>query len=182
MKEEFLLNELWFLSVSAAFQRANVYTENANENQRIDFKKALFKEVYRISEQYKSNNSEEEHIRNIQSVIVFSQNSMPQILQNGALSFGVAQKLLNLFLKYLWCLGKINVPPHFPVDRIIQYRLGIKEKDIVSWTKDIKSEKEYLPIIEKAREVLKQTKLKTIAELELEIYSKDNLKVLLTEN
>lgn len=172
MKEDFLLKELWFLSVSAAFQRANVYVEKANETQRADFKKALFSEVYKISEQYKSNNSEKQHIENIKSVIEFSKKTS-QILQNGALSFGVAQKLLNLFLKYLWCLGKISVPPHFPVDRIIQYRLGIKEKDIVSWTKDIKSEQDYLPIIEKAREVLKQTNITSIAELELEIY-KDN--------
>jgi hypothetical protein len=45
--------------------------------------------------------------------------------------YGVAQKLLNLFLKYLWCLGTIAEPPHCPVDRIIIGKTCYKDKN---WT------------------------------------------------
>jgi hypothetical protein len=41
----------------------------------------------------------------------------------GKINFGIAQKMLNLYLKYMWSLGNIQEPPHFPVDRIIQIKL-----------------------------------------------------------
>ncbi len=41
------------------------------------------------------------------------------ILFGNGFRVGIAQKALNLYLKYLWCLGKITEPPHCPFDSII---------------------------------------------------------------
>ena len=41
-KDKFILTEIWSLTISAAFQRANVYAEGSiDENLRNDFKKEL---------------------------------------------------------------------------------------------------------------------------------------------
>lgn len=39
--------------------------------------------------------------------------------------FGVAQKLVNLHLKYLWVAGLCPEPPHCPIDGIIRDHAGI---------------------------------------------------------
>jgi hypothetical protein len=41
---------------------------------------------------------------------------------------GTAQKALNLYLKYLWCLGEIKTPPHCPFDRGIIQMLPVSER------------------------------------------------------
>jgi hypothetical protein len=62
-------------------------------------------------------------------------------LKNGSLDIGTSQKILNLYLKYLWCSRLIDFePPHFPLDRMIQEGRTSK---IVSWTKEIKSYETY---------------------------------------
>jgi hypothetical protein len=176
-KEIFLESQYWMMSVQAAFQRANIYKKDIYENQRNVFRDDLHQIVKKISESYKVNVPETQHIENIQKLQELSKND--EILQKGELNFGICQKLLNLYLKYLWCADLIPVPPHFPIDRIIQERLGFNENEIVSWTKDIKSRLEYKAIIDRARRILELTIMNTLAELELELYSKHNLKELL---
>ena len=45
---------------------------------------------------------------------------------------GVAQKLLNLQLKYLWCLGLAAEPPHCPIDRVVIGKSSLRNQ--VAWT------------------------------------------------
>ena len=45
MKKQFLLSEIWSLSISAAFQRANVYVKNTKDSD--DFKDKL-KVIYLV--------------------------------------------------------------------------------------------------------------------------------------
>ena len=93
-----------------------------------------------------------------------------EILNNGSFSFGVCQKILNLYLKFQWCLDLIkSTPPHFPVDRRIQSALKIP--NIVSWTTDM-GEKEYMDIIKIARDKLKQFNKENIADLELYLFER----------
>ena len=113
MKKQFLLNEIWNLSISGAFQRANVYdTGCKDEKSKNDCKKRLKKLIIEIAEQYKKEVDEKTHLENIQRVFEFTDSC----LTNGKLNFGVSQKLLNLYLKYLWCLEMIPTPPHFPIE------------------------------------------------------------------
>ena len=148
-KEYFLKNQFWAATISASFARAKVYTSESGvkitDNQKNDFKKALFKCVEGLVEtEYLNRNiNEVEHIKNIQKLQECVNAEHISILPEKGLKFGVAQKLLNLYLKYLWCSNKLKYsPPHFPLDRLIQ------ENNVrVNWT-DLKcDEKKYSEVI-----------------------------------
>ncbi|MCP9765186.1 hypothetical protein [Lacihabitans soyangensis] len=177
LKDIFLESQYWMMTIHAAFQRANVYKANVDENKRKEFREYLHVEIQQIAEKYYFKVDEDKHLKNIEKLQEYSRNE--DILQNGVLNYGICQKILNLYLKYLWCAGRIPTPPHFPIDRVVQERLGFKENEIVSWTKQIKSEIDYLSIIRKTENILAQTYIDTLAELELELYTHNNLKELL---
>ena len=129
---------------------------------------------------YFSEINEEKHLINIQNLSEYSK-KFSHILKNGKLNFGVSQKILNLFLKYIWCLKMIPTPPHFPVDRLIQEKLnllakenGLKSRKVEAWTQ-FKDKTKYLEIIRFAESIRKHEKHfvdKPIAELELALYDR----------
>ncbi|MFT6838780.1 MAG: hypothetical protein ACJAZR_002319 [Sediminicola sp.] len=161
MKEAFINKEIWVLTFGASFQRANVYTENASEERKRHFKNKTAGHIENMLGQYKGGNvSDAQHIENIKAVGIYSQN-FSEIFNGGQINFGIAQKMLNLYLKYQWCLGNIQEPPHFPVDRIIQQNLNILAKNntlptlkIEPWTR-FKDETHYLKVINLSRELAK---------------------------
>lgn len=56
------------------------------------------------------------------------------IIAGGRLTFGRAQKLLNMYLKYMWCAQKISeTPPHCPFDDIIINKVGLPHRDDSFW-------------------------------------------------
>lgn len=112
MKARFLKNEIWRLTISGAFQRANVYLPDTDENVSKTFRDGLRVLIVGIAEEYKVVVSEDVHLNNIMKVSDFEDGC----LEGGHLNYGVSQKVLNLYLKYLWCLDLIPIPPHFPVD------------------------------------------------------------------
>jgi hypothetical protein len=170
MKKEFLISECFMLSVNAAFQRANVYEDSSSDMRKVYLKRMIKGYIdNNIISQYDNEVSEINHIENIKSVSEYSK-CFEDILANGQLNFGVSQKLLNLYLKYMWCLGVITIPPpHFPVDSIIQKKLKLK---VIPWTK-MKNEKDYLKVINHAKTILSDYNYKTIAELELALFKRN---------
>lgn len=176
LKDTFLESQYWMMSIQAAFQRSGIYANVSDKTKEV-FRSQLHISVKQIAEQYKTEISEDQHILNIQKLQEASRNL--DLLKNGILNFGICQKLLNLYLKYLWCAGWIPTPPHFPIDRLIQERLGFKQNEVVSWTKDILTSKDYMKIIDNSKVILAKTDIKNLAELELEIYTHNNLKELM---
>jgi hypothetical protein len=71
-----------------------------------------------------------------------------EILKGGELRFGNAQKVINLYLKSMWIAEWLDIPPHFPVDRIIQNIMGT----ILPWTNMDKAG--YNSIIVKAQKLM----------------------------
>jgi hypothetical protein len=163
VQDEFIQNEIWTLTFGASFQRANVYLPNALDEDKSKFKTNTRSFIEALSQDYisKSIISDETHVANIESLSSFTK-QFSSILQNGKLNFGVSQKLLNLYLKYQWCLYDNFVPPHFPVDRRIQET--IKFYPIVSWTK-FENAKDYMRIINHVRNL--SSKNTSIAAYEL---------------
>ena len=94
---------------------------------------------------------EKQHKKNLKSIIEKSK-EYNSILNGGQLSIGTVQKLLNLSLKYYWCLGHIPEPPHFPIDRIIQKKLPSDSRK--NWTE--MSFEDYSSIIESAKNNLEK--------------------------
>ncbi|MCM4150021.1 hypothetical protein DHD05_00315 [Arenibacter sp. N53] len=161
MKNTFINNEIWMLTYGASFQRAYAYTENASEVTKGYFKNMTSGLINNMLDQYKKGNvSDDQHIENIEAVRDNSRN-FSEIFTGGEINFGISQKILNLYLKYQWCLGNIPEPPHFPVDRIIQQKLNrhVENTTMVSlqiepWTR-FKDETHYLKVINFSRELAK---------------------------
>lgn len=129
-KEKFLKWQFFILTISASFSRANIYLPEVDEKQRLAFKNHLFDSLERLSGHYHAEVSEDRHIAIISDFIQDS-TKFSDILQDGMLRYGVAQKMVNLYFKYLWCAGYIaHTPKHFPLDRLIQKGT----RDIISWT------------------------------------------------
>ena len=168
MKEKFLNNEFWTLTFGAAFQRANVYNDNVSDEVKGEFKMKTRSFIENILLNYylKNEVTDELHIDNINKLSCFTE-QFSDILQNGKLNFGVSQKMLNLYLKYLWCNNKISAPPHFPVDRRIQENIGFKP--VVSWTQFTDSI-DYMKIINFVRNINEEHT--TIAEYELDHFER----------
>ena len=168
MKETFLLIELWILTFNAAFQRSNVYAKTDKHFDRGKFKSQLKKEIQdAILPQYHEQIVELQHLKNIKKVSNFAKTLGIEM------NFGISQKLLNLYLKYLWCLGEIKTPPHFPVDRIIQQKLNISKP--YAWTK-MEDREDYCKVIEIAKKRLKtEHDCKNLAELELLLFNRRNM-------
>jgi hypothetical protein len=172
----FLMEQLWSNTFAASFQRAYVYNGEPKDIEKLALKEALRNRIEAISKDEYSNVSRQvsdsQHILNIQSVIKTSR-KFGAILNGEEIKFGVAQKLLNLYLKYVWLMFDKPTSSHFPVDRMIQVALGIKEKDIVSWTIDL-DEKSYMNIIKIARNKLNPNE--SLAEFELRLYNEQLMK------
>lgn len=180
MKDKYLNNEIWVLTFGGAFQRVSIYPEKFPKEARNEFKIALREFIEQlINNQYYNVVSENNHIANIKSIREFTKgNKVGDI--SIPLNFGISQKLLNLYLKYQWCLGKLKIPPpHFPVDRVIQIELNKKAKalkltslEVKAWTL-FKDEEDYMKVIRFAEKVkTSDIALKnfSLAELELHLY------------
>lgn len=190
-KFEFLHNEIWLLVFSGAFQRTGIYPKSFKVKDKIIYRSKIRKFIETIvAKKYNNRVNGNTHLKNIKSVRNYSrrlQVNKKRVNYN----FGVAQKLLNLYLKYLWCLGESKyTPPHFPIDRRIQQKLNAVSREInrqvnkkpiairkvEAWT-GFSSEKEYLNIIEQAQQIINSCSDYThysLAELELELFSRRN--------
>ena len=115
-QEQFLKDELSSLALMATVQRAKVYAPKKPEQNRRAFQTGLRSRLEDLATQYKNEVDEETHIQNIVHLSDSLTQDHKDILNGGRFRIGTAQKALNLYLKYLWCLGKIPRPPHCPFD------------------------------------------------------------------
>jgi hypothetical protein len=173
-QEDFLLGELWMLAWGASVQHANLYQRGYSSGTQPVSKNAqrlsdhLF--AYLSSEiipNYTGRLEEEQHYKYIDNLIVYANSAGSRVLGELGYKYGVAQKLLNLFLKYLWCIGKIAEPPHCPVDRIIIGKTRYKGRN---WTQIVRRS-EYEEIIEDIRR-LANLEGTSIAQWELSNYGR----------
>ena len=148
-EQVFILNEVWTLAWAASVQRANLYVQGSKQTRRFREKIEDFF-AHHLLQHYESPCTEERHYQNIALLVEFGTRAIPDILRDGNYRYGVAQKLLNLALKYYWCLGHIPTPPHCPVDRIVIEKTHLRGR--VNWT-EIKDEPQYRGVIEAIRKV-----------------------------
>ncbi len=171
-KITFLESQFWILTIGAAFQHTGIYKKELENNyaaskQKIIFRQQLQTEVIALAKKYQQETiSEVQHIENIESITKIESN----LLALDHLPFGIAQKIVNLYLKYLWCAGLIQEPPHCPIDRVIQQHFKLP---IVNWTAIEFTKEKYKSIIK----VLQAKNISTsLAQFELIEYQKANFK------
>lgn len=150
-EQEFIVHEIWILAWNASVQRAKLYKKGLSSEDRKapDFRVSVIAYIEgEIFQSYKSGCNEEQHYKNIESLIEKANTLGSGILGPDGYKYGVAQKLLNLAVKYMWCLGRIKEPPHCPVDRIVINKTKFKDK--VNWT-EIKARKPYEDVIKEIK-------------------------------
>lgn len=86
------------------------------------------------------------HVATIREFCEYATNTFGECLKNRKLRFGVAQKMINLYLKFLWCIGEIQEPPHCPVDGYVKIALG--DMGLTNWT-EMTEEAQYQEYISK---------------------------------
>lgn len=165
---EFLDRELLALVLAATAQRSDLYASDLTEAERSPFQHSLRNSLRQVAGNYRQAIDESAHLANIQALATGLSKAHPELLASGQMKIGHAQKALNLYLKYLWCLNLVHEPPHFPVDSIIlKYIPGFTT---FRWTR-MCSMLEYTAIIEAAREQAKNQGL-SLARWELKEYKR----------
>jgi hypothetical protein len=170
VKKKFLIDQAIVNSIGAAFQHACVYVKGLkdNDDRKDDLRKALAENLRSLGPTYGRGVTEEEHCQNIINLAdtLTKEHKDSGVLRDGRFRIGIAQKALNLYLKYLWCLGDIQTPPHCPIDRRIIDKLDLNWKDRgkYDWTK-LDDIERYRTLTHKCREKARDNSL---AEWELE--------------
>jgi len=163
-QEQFIIDEFFDCTVRGAFQRARIYRPEAGERARAKFREALRSSLTKRAVEYSEPVSEDDHVANIVSLADELSDGHTDVLVNGRFRIGVAQKALNLYLKYLWCIGKATTPPHCPFDAVVIQMLV--DCGSMNWTK-LDSAAEYRMLVTAAKT---RAAGKTLAEWELETY------------
>jgi hypothetical protein len=149
---------------------ARVYREETHERNKGPFRAEWESLIRQESQRYIRATqpiSDDQHCDVIRKISENLSSKFGNILQDGALRYGISQKALNLYLKYLWRLKRASIqPPHCPVDGVVLREGGI----LGSWTK-CKEEKEYRDWIDALRINAKQKGL-SLSEWEYEIWMK----------
>jgi len=171
-KWEFIENELIAATIAGAFQRAKIYKESCSDQDRVKLRDSVSIALKEYKKQYYNKVDEELHKTNIiefaDSLTVKHANN----LENDKFRIGIAQKSLNLYLKYLWCLDKIETPPHCPFDSIIINQLGLNEeqKKKHQWTK-LDCIDGYQFLVDAGKKKIEKSGYETLAEWELHTWS-----------
>lgn len=155
------------MTLAATVQRSPTYQENLNESHKTSVRNTLRKHLIQVSVQYREKVSEAEHCANIENLANVVTNQHKNVLYENQFRIGSAQKALNLYLKYLWCLNRIEMPPHCPIDADVIAKLDTCKN--VKWTK-ITDMKEYQAIIREVRGIAEKES-QPIAEWELQFYN-----------
>jgi hypothetical protein len=135
-KRRFLTYELGLLTMKAALSTRDddypVYDKNTKIWQRSKAKAIIRRWLAIIEEKYSKGFVDEvDHVSFIAGISQDLSRELARYLHNGRFRVGVAQKLVNVHLKYLWTAGFCPEPPHCPIDGRIRDAAGIK----YIWTK-----------------------------------------------
>lgn len=169
--DKFIIEEFVYYSIKAGFSTRNEFfpiynIDKIDLNQSRNLKKDI--KVFLLS-LYKKHNklAEKQHIYQIIYLSNFISKKYTNILFKKRFRIGVSQKIMNLFLKYLWVSGKIKEPFHCPFDNIIKQKLlkGTRNYHLEDWTEFDKIEY-YKDYVELAKQKSKSVNL-SIANWEL---------------
>lgn len=153
------------MSVLGALGRSRTYSESASDDTKSLFRDALRKKLDEISRGYGSTVEEQEHLSMIDQLSDDLTVQFFPCLRDGRFRIGIAQKALNLYLKYLWCIDLIPIPPHCPFDSVIIGHLP-SCRDL-KWT-SIDTIEDYQRLVEAAR---KKADGEPLPEWELKIWT-----------
>jgi hypothetical protein len=131
-QQAFLSDEFFSMTLMAVARHGNLYRKGSSEPLRDAFRRSLHSWLERVAEQYRAPVSEDTHLTQIKTLADEMSSGHADALYGGRFRIGSTQKALNLYLKYMWCLGRIPAPPHCPFDSVVLSQLpGCQNK---RWT------------------------------------------------
>ena len=164
-KWDFLDEEFLASSIRGAFGHAGIYLGKTPEKRHRELGVELRRLLRGYAKAYESDVSDETHCKNIRELADKLSQRFEHALKDERFRIGVAQKVLNLYLKYLWCLGRIRPPPHCPFDSEVLRKVKVRE----SWT-DLTDIEGYKLWVKKARSVAAATD-SYLSEWELRVWN-----------
>lgn len=140
---DFLHREFATLSIVAAFATRDrkwpIYTKQATSEDRAKVQAWVRLQLRERAFAYATTPiSAEAHVLNISALSKDTTAHFGMVLFEQRLRFGVTQKLLNLYLKYLWLAELTAMPPHCPIDGQIREEANLNYQ----WTRS-DSQQEY---------------------------------------
>jgi hypothetical protein len=170
-QSEFVLQQCLINSINAAFRlrkAGSIYEKNSSQSERLRLRQDFAKAIIAAAEKVLTvpiGEREATLIAVIEDIVMIFENlkDHKHILKDGRFYFGVVQKALNLFLKYLWCLDMPNLskhPPHCPIDSQV---LAEIQKSDEKWF--CLNKEKYIFVIDEIRK-----KAKSIAKWELGLF------------
>jgi hypothetical protein len=121
--------------VSAAVQHNSLYREGVRQVAKPLFQESWKEQLISVSKKFEQTveaSAYEEDILKLKQYInekystLFRDTPHPKYGYEAGFRISHAQKSISVYLKHLWCMGKIPRPPQCPVDRIILKKAGIK--------------------------------------------------------
>ena len=168
-QRKFLVSEFWIHSWNASVQRVRLYNKNTSLTKKEEFRNGVIGWIEEeLLEQYSSEIDSDKHEENLEKLMQKGSELGKDILKCGKYPLGIAQKLLNLQLKYLWCYNITAKPPHCPVDSIIMKELNSKDRK--PWT-NINELSEYKNIISELKKIASG---QSLADWELAVFRRRN--------
>ena len=170
-KNVFLVNEFVTLSITAGLSTRNkkfpIYKKDSNEKDKAKFREFLRAFLLKIWVDHKlqKNIDESQLLSYFEKMQRDSAIEFSDLLYEGKLRYGICQKIINVFLKFLWVSDEIETPPHAPYDGIIQAKLN--DRNLSPWT-EINDPAQYASFVKLANEISKGN----IAKWELKEWNK----------
>jgi len=165
MNMEFLIKTALSDILTSSLQRAKIYVDGVTDSQKQPFKESFKTELGRIEPAYANTVDDETHVQNIQSFAASLSQQFQDMFRDQHVKIGVAQKGVNLFLKYMWSLDRIPEPPHCPIDAIVLRAIGNDAK----WTQ-LDSVEIYTKIIDECRQT---AGTQSLSQWELELWNRE---------
>jgi hypothetical protein len=171
--ELFVIHEFMSLAIMAGFATRNegfpIYNKDVTGKNKDDIKKEIRIYLFNLFKEVRSkdlNDIEEIYGYWIDFESVMTKKHS-QYLNNGKFRIGISQKIISLFLKFLYCNGKIKSLCICPIDGIVKEAILDKKKvELKNWTEitEIGDLKEYVRIL--------QSLSNSIIDWEVEVWNK----------
>lgn len=118
-KRIYLQREAFEAAMVAITHRTGLYLPDVGETKRRQFQEELRARLEALAVTYEQNVSEHAHETHIEDIVASFSRNHGHWFTEGQFRWSLAQKVLNLYLKHLWCLGWIGMPPHCPIDNLV---------------------------------------------------------------
>lgn len=108
------------IKASVKVRQKRVYAPNISYEQKITIRNYWKGLLLSIGKSYEMEKSEKDFIKDIKSICDAMNHTFPDCFDsNNGFRIAQAQKSLSVFLKHMWCMDKIKMPPVCPIDRKI---------------------------------------------------------------